>query len=247
MAKFKDLTGQTFGRLIVIKRIEDYVFPSGQKHTQWLCQCSCEEHNQIKVFGCNLTNKNTKSCGCLQKEIAGKTSKEHNSFDLESREYGVGWTLKGEEFWFDKEDYDTIKDYCWHITTKGYIATRDKNKKGRRIFLHRLIMGLPSEFFDVDHQRGEKSKHDNRKSNLRIATRSQNNMNSKLSKNNTSGVTGVYWHKNIKKWSAEITINYQSIYLGLFNNFEDAVMARKEAEEKYFGEWSYDNSQRQEV
>ena len=97
---------------------------------------------------------------------------------------------------------------------------------------------------DVDHIHGEKSRNDNRKSNLRIATSSQNNMNKRLQSNNTSGVTGVDWQKKHSTWRARITINHHTINLGDFINFDDAVKVRKEAEEKYFGEYSYDNSQR---
>ena len=74
-------------------------------------------------------------------------------------------------------------------------------------------------------------------------TPSQNQMNSKLSSNNTSGVTGVYWVKKCNKWNANIKINNKYIHLGNFTDFDDAVKARKEAEQKYFGEYSYSNSQ----
>lgn len=246
MSKLNDLTGKKFGRLTVIKRVEDYVSPKGQHKTQWLCECGCKEHNRIIVLGNNLTKNNTNSCGCLQREIASKFNKEYNIYDL-TGEFGIGYTLKGEEFWFDLEDYDKIKDYCWHITNRGYVTTRDKNRKGRRINFHRIVMGLTYEKIDVDHIHGKQTRYDNRKENLRIATRSQNNMNSALSKNNTSGVTGVYFDKNTKKWSASITVNYKTIHLGSFDTFEKAVNARKEAEERYFGKYSYDNSQQMGV
>lgn len=80
------------------------------------------------------------------------------------------------------------------------------------------------------------------KQNLRIVTNQQNNINKCISKNNTSGCTGVYYIKNENKWTAGIGVNNKYIYLGCFDNFEDAFKARKEAEEKYFGEFSYDNS-----
>lgn len=241
LSRLNDLTGQIFGKLTVIKRVEDYIFPKGQRKTQWLCECNCDAHNRIMVLGSNLTKNNTSSCGCLQKERASEFNKEYNIYDL-SGEYGIGYTLKGEEFYFDLEDYDLISKYCWHITNRGYVTTRDENRRGRRINFHRLVMGLTSEKIDVDHIHGKKTRNDNRKENLRLATRSQNNMNSALSKNNTTGVTGVYFDKNAKKWSASIMVNYKTIYLGLFDKFEDAVKARKEAEDKYFGEYSYDNS-----
>lgn len=242
LGKLNDLTGQAFGKLTVINRVEDYVSPKGQRKTQWLCECSCDAHNRIVVLGNNLIKNNTNSCGCLQKERASEFNKEYNDYDL-SGEYGIGYTFKGEEFYFDLEDYNLIKNHCWHITNRGYVTTRDDNKKGRRISLHRLVMGLTNEKIDVDHIHGKKTRNDNRKENLRLATRSQNNMNSALSKNNTTGVTGVYFDRNAKKWTASIMVNYKTIYLGLFDTFEEAVKTRKKAEEKYFGEYSYDNSQ----
>ena len=72
-------------------------------------------------------------------------------------------------------------------------------------------------------------------------------MNSKLPNNNTSGIKGVCWNKNYQKWFAYIKINQKSINLGYFINFDDAVKARKEAEEKYFGEYSYDNSMKESL
>ena len=93
-----------------------------------------------------------------------------------------------------------------------------------------------------DHINGKR--FDNRKCNLRIATRYQNNMNMRLSRNNTSGVKGVNFDKRLQQWRSRIGFNKKTIELGYFDKFEDAVKARKEAEEKYFGEFSYDNSQK---
>lgn len=107
--------------------------------------------------------------------------------------------------------------------------------------LHRLIMNF-SNATDIDHIHGKETRYDNRKSNLREATHSQNNMNKGLQSNNTSGVVGVGWYSKTNKWRAHIMVDRKFIHLGLFDSFENAVKARKEAEEKYFGEFSYDNS-----
>lgn len=48
------------------------------------------------------------------KEKDGKLAKQYNRYDL-SGEFGKGWTNKEEEFWFDLEDFDKIKNYCWHF------------------------------------------------------------------------------------------------------------------------------------
>ena len=172
----------------------------------------------------------------MQKETVAKQSKKYNTYDL-SGEYGIGYTSNGEKFYFDLDDYDKIKDYCW-FNTKGYICALCDNK---RTLMHRLITNCPDNMV-VDHIGGEETRSDNRKQNLRICTISQNNMNRKMTNRNTSGVVGVSWDKNKKKWEATIRINKKQIHLGLFDNFEDAVATRKQAEEKYFGEYSYDNS-----
>jgi len=220
MPAFKDLTGQKFGRLTVIRRVEN------NKHNQiqWLCRCDCDE-KEVTIRGCELRTGNTKSCGCLLKR--------YNTYDL-TGEYGIGYTSNtNEPFYFDLEDYDRIKDYCWSKGNFGYIITAiHKNI----ILMHRLIMNCPKDM-EVDHI--YHVNHDNRKSELRIVTRSQNQMNRKIFKNNTSGVKGVNWEKFANKWRAQIKIKYNKIHLGLFDNFEDAVKARKEAEVKYFGEYNY--------
>lgn len=66
MKKFIDLTGQKFGKLTVIKRVEDYILPgSGIHHIQYLCQCDCENHTKIIVLSSNLKTGHTLSCGCM--------------------------------------------------------------------------------------------------------------------------------------------------------------------------------------
>ena len=236
-----DLTGQRFGRLTVVKRVENHIFPSGKQKSQWLCKCDCG--NEVIVIGSNLTKENgTKSCGCYAQECMHKTkNKKYNTYDL-SGEYGIGYTSKNEAFYFDLEDYNKIKGYCWYVSDEGYIKAYAP-ELSKIVSLHRVVMELNDVLYDIDHKNGELSRFDNRKFNLRIATRSQNQMNKTKQKNNTSGVVGVGWHKATDKWTAYIAINKKQIHLGLFDRFEDAVKARKEAEDKYFGEWSYDNSQ----
>lgn len=228
-----------FGRLTVIKRVEDHIMPSGYRTPKWLCQCDCGEF--VEIIGKHLTKKNgTKSCGCFAKENMSKISKKYNTYNL-SGKYGIGYTFKNEEFLFDLEDYDKIKDYCWSKNKKGYIISTDR-KTRKTVLFHRIVTDCPDGFIP-DHIHGKLTRHDNRKSNLRIVTSQENGMNAALAKNNTSGVTGVVWHKRDNVWQARIKINYKYIHLGYFVNFEDAVRARKEAEEKYFGKYSYDNSQ----
>lgn len=73
--------------------------------------------------------------------------------------------------------------------------------------------------------------------NLIKATRTQNNGNVHKRCTNTSGIKGVWWNKYYQKWTAEIMINKIKIHLWHFVKFEDAVKARHEADEKYFGQY----------
>lgn len=68
-----DLTGQKFGRLLVV---EESAIRSGG-HLHWLCECECGK--RIVVLGYNLKNGNTKSCGCLRKELAKTSNLTHNN------------------------------------------------------------------------------------------------------------------------------------------------------------------------
>lgn len=240
MGKFIDLAGKRFGRLTVIKRADDYITSGGNRFVQFICKCDCGK--EVKVLKNALLQNRVKSCGCLRSETSkenGKANKKYNTYDL-SDDYGIGYTLKEEPFYFDLEDFDKIKNYCWRINKYGYVIATKNNKSNSSIFMHNLI--LPN-IERIDHIKTE-NKFDNRKCNLRESTASQNGMNAKLSKNNTSGVTGVSWYKQKEKWNAYIMINRKKRNLGYFNDFKDAVKARKEAEEKYFGEFSYDNSQK---
>ena len=131
-----DLNGKRFGRLTIIKRVENRILPSGQKRSQWLCKCDCG--NYATVLGYMLTSGNTQSCGCLHNEAFARARKKYNTYDL-SGEYGVGYTTKRDEFYFDLEDYDKIKDYCWTIQNNGYVTAYCPTTMNR-ILLHRLIM-----------------------------------------------------------------------------------------------------------
>lgn len=238
----RDLTNVVFNRLKVIKRASDYIKPNGYHIKRWECECECGNKGII-VNEYSLLSKNTKSCGCYKKETAIKNLNgfikiNENSYDL-TGEQGIGYTSKGDEFYFDIEDYDKIKDYCWSKTKDDYIRAKVKGTE-KHIFLHKIILNDFDDIFIIDHQNG--IPYDCRKSNLRYADNSKNNMNKIKQKNNTSGITGITWHKRDSIWEAYISKNKKRIYLGRYRNLDDAIKIRKQAEEEYFGKWSYDNS-----
>lgn len=222
----EDLTGVVFDRLTVIEQAEDYIKPNGKRIAQWLCECSCPEHNKVIVTQSNLKHKHTKSCGCLAIE---KTSlKKHNKYDL-SGSFGMLWsTNTNEKVYFDLQDSDKILQYTWWIAINGYPTTTINNKN---ITMHKLL-----GYYRPDHH--NKNKLDNRRSNLISCTRQENQRNCTISKNNTSKFTGVCWDKNKNKWVAQIMVDYKNINLGRFVEKDDAIRARLQAEAKYFGEFA---------
>jgi hypothetical protein len=139
----------------------------------------------------------------------------------------------GGYFLIDEEDCPLINKYSWHRMSGDYVITEVGNRrlKTRKvILLHKMIMNTPKEF-DTDHI--NRNPLDNRKSNLRIVNRTQNNFNSGIHKNNKSGVKGVNWFKPIKAWRAYIGGGKNRIELGYFKDIQEAIKARSQAEELY--------------
>lgn len=235
--------GDVIGRLTVLEKGKTYVYKNGTKDTEWICRCSCKNQTIVKKRYSNLIKKNCiPSCGCIGREKTSIRSKKYNKYDL-SGEYGIGYASNtNNPFYFDLEDYDLIKNFCWREEKKGYLRTSViTNGEEKQIILHRLIMNLSNEKkLFVDHI--NHNVYDNRKQNLRIVTNTQNIQNSKPNSKNKTGIPGVDFKKNCKKWMARITINGNRIHLGSFDTFEEAVQARIEVENKYFGEYSYWNS-----
>lgn len=145
------------------------------------------------------------------------------------KEFGNIKLSNGQEAIVDKEDYQDLIKYNWFLTKNGYVV-RNKTKKYDFAYMHRLINNTPYGFV-TDHI--NQNKLDNRKSNLRTATKQQNGFNCKVSKKSTSGHTGVYWDKDNNKWRSQIYINGKSKKLGRFCNIEEAIVVRKEAERTY--------------
>lgn len=124
--------------------------------------------------------------------------------------------------------YNFINDYY------GYpIASLD----GAPVHLHHLVLGFPPDGFVVDHINHDKL--DARLENLRFVRRGENNYNTGLRSDNSTGVTGVYYEHNPKKgrpfWYARIGKDGKNYDLGHYSSFEDAVAARKEAEIALYG------------
>ena len=145
----------------------------------------------------------------------------------------------------DDDDFQRISKYKWSYIN-GYAKRAQYREDGeRRLYgLHRFIMGLSMESdLMVDHINGDKL--DNRKENLRICTKGQNNNNhgpkNRLGKS-TSKYKGVSYKKDtVKKWRARIAVEGREINLGRFSSEIEAARAYNDAAIKYFGEYAWLN------
>lgn len=164
--------------------------------------------------------------------VVGEKMRKLNKYDL-THDYGIGYTSNGETFYFDLEDYDLIKKYTWRLNEHGYAVSVCF---GKTIRMHILIMN-PENGYVVDHINHNTS--DNRKINLRVIRHYQNITYAKTYSNNTSGRKGVYYDKSRNKWMVLITYNKKTYHIGRFDNFDDAVKARENAERSIHKEFHY--------
>lgn len=208
--------------------------------TYGLCQCECGNVAEFPLT--RVKNGYVKSCGCMRVwsySTFGERRRKTNKYIL-SGEYGIGFTTNTNvEFYFDLEDYDKIKNYCWfeNIRTTGYhaLVTRLHGKEDKVVTMAGLL-GMKN----FDHI--DRNPMNNRKENLRKATALENARNASLYKNNSSGITGVYYCNTTKRWVA--LIYYRSLEdkkkteTHHFLEKEDAIRCRLQMEHDYYGEFA---------
>lgn len=146
----------------------------------------------------------------------------------------------------DRDEADKVAEHCWYVTKKKdidrvYFQTEIIDGTGKRTTksLHRFIMNA-SKGTEVDHI-DPSNTLDNRKSNLRICTNRQNQMNKRPQKNGSSPYKGVSWKKEQSKWSSRIQANGKLRHLGYFLSELEAARAYDAAALRYFGEFAYPN------
>lgn len=224
-----DLTGQQFGRLTVAERTDNDKYGKAV----WICECECG--NVISVSSNALISKKKQSCGCLHKDVMRQLKEKNNSYDL-SGEYGIGWTTNtNQQFIFDLEDYEKIKDYCWIESDSGYVVASVRKFTGENkiVRFHRLITNFAYDI--VDHINCNKM--DNRKVNLRLSTKQLNNINRSVNANNKLGIKGVFQCKN-GSYIAKIQKG-DKIYTKTDKNLDKVIEWRKMKEIELYGEYAY--------
>lgn len=99
-----------------------------------------------------------------------------------------------------------------------------------------IVNGPIPKGMEIDHING--NAHDNRITNLRLATHQQNMLNRRMYRNNTSGHKGFSYDKSRKKWSANIQVARKSTSLGRFDSIEDAITAYAKASQEKHGQFA---------
>ncbi|QIG72956.1 HNH endonuclease protein [Rhizobium phage RHph_N3_2] len=151
------------------------------------------------------------------------------------------WKERGIEDFRDGYHTATTSMNSWNAKHAGQEAFTAKTAHGYRVgaidkklFLaHRIIwkMAYGTEPEILDHINGDPEY--NRLDNLRVATSQENARNMRLNTRNSTGVSGVGWHKQAGKWRAYITVGRRQLPLGLFETMEEAIAARKTAEASF--------------
>ena len=159
----------------------------------WKCLCECG--NETYAISYNITSGHTKSCGCFARELSKKRMlinakdyrkkvkpKEIIKNEIIENDNYIIMICSNKQVLIDKEDYEKIKNKRWYVSN-GYCCSTNGN------LLHRILMDAKKEQL-VDHKNCNRL--DNRKENLRFATKSQNGQNRK--------VKGITYDKSRKKW-----------------------------------------------
>ena len=202
-----DLTGKRFGCVVV----QSFSHCDGI-HACWTAVCDCG-----KIFITRrdrLKSGRTRSCGCGilydRPDIPQPDDPLIRFIPLTHGYFSV----------VDTEDYDRASRYRFHLskTPQGLLYAGGGPEK----LLHKLILPCP-DGYEVDHIDGDGL--NNRRSNLRVATHSQNCANRKMRSDNKSGYKGVSWNKQMQKWHAQCRYLGKNYRLGYFDDVLDAAKA----------------------
>ncbi|WP_195264571.1 AP2 domain-containing protein [Clostridium sp. 1001275B_160808_H3] len=207
----RNLIGSKFNMLTII----DSEFRN--KKTYYLCKCECGNEKWIRAD--SVTSEKQKSCGCLSKK------KQFKHKDLTGNKIGRLTVLEEVNKKVEKYYYKCKCD-CGNIKViEADLLTTEKTKS----------CGCLGTENALNKQKIALGKY--REKYLLEGTSLANISREKPIKSNTSGITGVTWDKSKGKWMAQIVFKGKSYYLGRYENKEDAVKARKEAEEKLHKEF----------
>lgn len=146
---------------------------------------------------------------------------------------------RGQVCYVDVADLPILSQYRWAADRCGpefyAVSYLWRSNRSHRLYMHRLLMGAGTSE-EIDHINANGL--DNRRENLRLATRSQNNANQRLTRRNASGFRGVSWDRTRHKWAAHICFQKKHMALGRHDTAEDAARAYNAKARELFGEYA---------
>lgn len=226
------IIGAKFGRLTLLREVP--AIRGGDGKAVRLAEVSCECGACVTVRLKNLKSGNTTSCGCMKRAALVSHNAEASTPQTWIVDGEMAYIeIRGQRVLVNASDVPLVSQYRWNISPLGYVSSMNR---GDRVSMHRLIMGLGhGDPREVDHR--DRKPWDNRRSELRIATSSQNKMNRGSRVGATSRFKGVSWDADRKKWLAQG--NHR--FLGRFDREEDAAAAYDREAAKAFGEFAFLN------
>lgn len=140
----------------------------------------------------------------------------------------------------DDNDFDRVNQYRWYLFRDKYndyaVGRLIVNRIKRKVLMHRFILNILDSLILCDHKDGNGL--NNKRNNIRVATKLQNNRNVKTNNRNSTGYKGVHYNKINKKFIARVASGTERLYLGSFDNKEDAARAYNEYALKHHGEFA---------
>lgn len=204
-----EMVGQRFGRYTVLAEME-------KRGTQLLYKCECDCGNIRIVYGGNLKSGHSQSCGCRNKEIITTHGKS------KTIEYCA---------WLDMKQRCTDQNQKRYCDYGGRGITICEKWLNSFETFYKDMGKRPAHCHSLDRMDNEGNYN---KDNCQWATRTTQQHNSRLFITNTSGVKGVHLNKK-GKYEAYINAANKKIGLGHFSTLEEATIARKNGEQKYWG------------
>lgn len=214
MGKFVDLTGQRFGRLVVLSRGEDYISPSGKHTARWLCRCDCGK--ELLVLR-NSLSRGQQSCGCAQRDSAAAMAE-----DLTGQRFGRLVALRRAP----------LPAVGANRERNGWLCQCDC---GNQVVVRtRCLKSGDTQScgcLHAEYARATVAEKVGQSGGTTISLLAKKDAN----KNSKTGVRGVHWRARENRFIARIGLYGDDIALGRYDTLEDAAKARKAAENELYG------------